>query len=168
MSIRPTEQLRYAAHKGAIGCAPVCVALLLIIGSAAMSLLSPEMFVLLASAASVGFLHTLLGPDHYLPFVSMALEQDSHHYLAVRLRSHPGLCAVGRVRHLGPGGSGGYCIHRGLARRSPLAGRQCCSWVCKASSHPVTFPFQHDKDMHNSALGFQVPILMGALIYLRL
>jgi hypothetical protein len=38
-----------------------------------MSLLSPEMLVLLASAASIGFLHTLLGPDHYLPFVSMAV-----------------------------------------------------------------------------------------------
>ena len=31
------------------------------------------MMVLLASAASIGFLHTMMGPDHYLPFVSMAV-----------------------------------------------------------------------------------------------
>jgi hypothetical protein len=35
--------------------------------------LSPEVMVLLASAASIAFLHTLMGPDHYLPFVSMAV-----------------------------------------------------------------------------------------------
>jgi ABC-type nickel/cobalt efflux system permease component RcnA len=28
--------------------------------------------ILLASAVSIGFLHTLLGPDHYVPFVAMA------------------------------------------------------------------------------------------------
>ena len=38
-----------------------------------MSVLPPEMVVLLASAASIAFVHTLAGPDHYLPFVSMAL-----------------------------------------------------------------------------------------------
>ena len=38
-----------------------------------MAVLSPELIILLASAASIGFLHTLLGPDHYLPFVSMAV-----------------------------------------------------------------------------------------------
>ncbi len=27
---------------------------------------------LLVTAATIGFLHTLLGPDHYLPFVAMA------------------------------------------------------------------------------------------------
>jgi nickel/cobalt exporter len=35
--------------------------------------LSPEVMVLLASAASIAFLHTMMGPDHYLPFVSMAV-----------------------------------------------------------------------------------------------
>jgi nickel/cobalt exporter len=38
-----------------------------------MPVLSPEMIVLLASAASIAFMHTLLGPDHYLPFVSIAV-----------------------------------------------------------------------------------------------
>jgi sulfite exporter TauE/SafE len=33
--------------------------------------LSNEITLLAVSAASIGFLHTLLGPDHYLPFVMM-------------------------------------------------------------------------------------------------
>lgn len=37
-----------------------------------MEALSPEIMVLLASAAGIAFVHTLMGPDHYLPFVSMA------------------------------------------------------------------------------------------------
>ena len=32
----------------------------------------PELTVLVISAASIGFFHTLLGPDHYLPFIMMA------------------------------------------------------------------------------------------------
>jgi len=35
-------------------------------------MLSPEMAALTLTAASLGFFHTLLGPDHYLPFVVMA------------------------------------------------------------------------------------------------
>ncbi len=31
-----------------------------------------ELNLLLVTAASIGFLHTILGPDHYLPFVMMA------------------------------------------------------------------------------------------------
>jgi nickel/cobalt exporter len=38
-----------------------------------MELISPEIMVLLATAASIAFIHTLMGPDHYLPFVSMAV-----------------------------------------------------------------------------------------------
>jgi hypothetical protein len=38
-----------------------------------MEILTPEILALLASAAAIAFVHTLLGPDHYLPFVSMAV-----------------------------------------------------------------------------------------------
>lgn len=34
--------------------------------------MSPEILVLCGTAATIAFLHTLLGPDHYLPFVAMA------------------------------------------------------------------------------------------------
>jgi sulfite exporter TauE/SafE len=32
----------------------------------------PEIILLVGSAAAIAFVHTLLGPDHYLPFVAMA------------------------------------------------------------------------------------------------
>jgi sulfite exporter TauE/SafE len=34
--------------------------------------LSTEISLLAASAAAIGFFHTLIGPDHYLPFIAMA------------------------------------------------------------------------------------------------
>lgn len=34
--------------------------------------MSPEIVTLSITAASIGFLHTLFGPDHYLPFIVMA------------------------------------------------------------------------------------------------
>jgi len=34
--------------------------------------MTPELTLLLTTAATVGFVHTLLGPDHYLPFIVMS------------------------------------------------------------------------------------------------
>lgn len=34
--------------------------------------MSDELLILLTAAASIGFFHTLLGPDHYLPFIVMS------------------------------------------------------------------------------------------------
>lgn len=52
-----------------------------------MLALGPEMMVLLASAASIAFLHTMMGPDHYLPFVSMAVARhwSWHKVLSITL-----------------------------------------------------------------------------------
>jgi ABC-type nickel/cobalt efflux system permease component RcnA len=36
-----------------------------------MGFMSQEMMILLSTAAFLGFFHTLLGPDHYLPFIVM-------------------------------------------------------------------------------------------------
>ncbi len=33
--------------------------------------MSEELIVLITAAASIGFFHTLFGPDHYLPFIIM-------------------------------------------------------------------------------------------------
>ena len=38
--------------------------------------MTQELTILTLTAASIGFLHTLLGPDHYLPFIMMAKAQD--------------------------------------------------------------------------------------------
>ena len=35
-------------------------------------MITPELQLLLIAAASIGFIHTLIGPDHYLPFIVMA------------------------------------------------------------------------------------------------
>jgi len=34
--------------------------------------MSPDLSILLFTAASIGFIHTLTGPDHYLPFIVMS------------------------------------------------------------------------------------------------
>jgi len=38
--------------------------------------MSRELLILMVTAASIGFLHTLMGPDHYLPFVVMARSRN--------------------------------------------------------------------------------------------
>ncbi|MBT8396616.1 MAG: hypothetical protein HKO65_16230 [Gemmatimonadetes bacterium] len=50
--------------------------------------------ILLASALSIGVLHTLLGPDHYLPFVAMAKAGDWSRRKALVVTA---LCGVGHV-----------------------------------------------------------------------
>ena len=40
-----------------------------------MMVFTPEMVALLLSAAGIALTHTLMGPDHYLPFVAMAVER---------------------------------------------------------------------------------------------
>ncbi len=40
-----------------------------------MDWLTPDIWLLLATAASIGCVHTILGPDHYLPFVALARDR---------------------------------------------------------------------------------------------
>ena len=37
--------------------------------------MTPDLNILIISALSIGFLHTLLGPDHYIPFIMLAKAQ---------------------------------------------------------------------------------------------
>lgn len=53
-----------------------------------------ELIVLSATAASIGFLHTLLGPDHYLPFIVMAKARGWSKAKALTVTS---LCGLGHV-----------------------------------------------------------------------
>lgn len=50
--------------------------------------------LLCATAASVGFLHTLLGPDHYLPFIAMS---RARRWSLKRTTAITLLCGVGHV-----------------------------------------------------------------------
>ncbi|MCL4839423.1 MAG: hypothetical protein KJ058_15820 [Thermoanaerobaculia bacterium] len=56
--------------------------------------MSEELLLLAGTAASIGFVHTLLGPDHYLPFVVLARARgwSTRRTAAITL-----LCGVGHV-----------------------------------------------------------------------
>ena len=41
-----------------------------------MAWLTPDLEILLATACAIGVLHTLAGPDHYLPFISVGRERS--------------------------------------------------------------------------------------------
>jgi nickel/cobalt exporter len=56
--------------------------------------MSPEITLLVISAASIAFLHTLLGPDHYLPFVAMAKARNWSFSKTIRVTL---LCGTGHL-----------------------------------------------------------------------
>ena len=53
-----------------------------------------DLSVLLITAASIGFLHTLFGPDHYLPFIAMA---KSGRWSMKKAASITFCCGIGHV-----------------------------------------------------------------------
>lgn len=56
--------------------------------------MSSEIQVLLVTAATVGFVHTVLGPDHYLPFVMMS---RAGRWSLLRTAVITVLCGIGHV-----------------------------------------------------------------------
>ena len=56
--------------------------------------MSQELLILTFTAASIGFLHTLFGPDHYLPFIMMAKAQ---HWSGKKTGLITFLCGLGHV-----------------------------------------------------------------------
>ncbi len=52
------------------------------------------MWILLATAVSIGFVHTLMGPDHYLPFIMIS---KARNWSLSRTLSVTCLCGVGHV-----------------------------------------------------------------------
>jgi sulfite exporter TauE/SafE len=57
-------------------------------------MLTPEITILLVTAASIGFFHTLLGPDHYLPFIVMS---QSGRWSVRKTALVTLLCGIGHV-----------------------------------------------------------------------
>ncbi len=55
---------------------------------------SQEMVLLTFTAASLGFIHTLFGPDHYLPFIVMARARQWSH---MKTASITLLCGLGHI-----------------------------------------------------------------------
>lgn len=56
--------------------------------------MTPEITLLALSAAAIAFIHTLLGPDHYLPFVAMARARGWSTARTLRITL---LCGVGHL-----------------------------------------------------------------------
>lgn len=56
--------------------------------------MSPEITLLTLSAAAIAFMHTILGPDHYLPFVAMAKARNWSFARTMRITL---VCAVGHL-----------------------------------------------------------------------
>ncbi|TET39375.1 MAG: hypothetical protein E3J72_00675 [Planctomycetota bacterium] len=56
--------------------------------------MTPEITALAITAASIGFLHTLLGPDHYIPFIVMAKARDWGKLKTLVITS---LCGMGHI-----------------------------------------------------------------------
>ena len=56
--------------------------------------MTPDTFIIAASAASVGFFHTILGPDHYLPLVAMA---KTNGWSGTKTASYTAFCGISHV-----------------------------------------------------------------------
>jgi len=56
--------------------------------------MASDIMILTATAASIGFLHTLLGPDHYLPFIVMS---KARNWTRTKTTLITALCGIGHV-----------------------------------------------------------------------
>jgi sulfite exporter TauE/SafE len=56
--------------------------------------MGPEITVLMLSAAAIAFMHTILGPDHYLPFIAMAKARGWTTVKTLRITL---LCGIGHL-----------------------------------------------------------------------
>jgi hypothetical protein len=55
---------------------------------------SPEITLLISSAAVIAFVHTLMGPDHYLPFVAMG---TAKRWSVKKMLGITAICGVGHI-----------------------------------------------------------------------
>lgn len=56
--------------------------------------MTPEVQILMVTAASIAFIHTLMGPDHYLPFVSMGAAKK---WSMRKVLTITALCGLGHI-----------------------------------------------------------------------
>ena len=56
--------------------------------------MDPHLTILLGTAASIGLIHTILGPDHYIPFVAMA---KAGNWSRTKTLAITVLCGIGHV-----------------------------------------------------------------------
>lgn len=68
-----------------------------------------DLWVLALIAASAGFVHTLLGPDHYLPFVALARAEGWTRFKTARVTL---LCGAGHLASAALAGLAAACASR--------------------------------------------------------
>ena len=56
--------------------------------------MTPEIQILMITAASIAFIHTLMGPDHYLPFVAMGAAKK---WSMRKVLSITAICGLGHI-----------------------------------------------------------------------
>ena len=56
--------------------------------------MTQELLILIITAASIGFFHTLFGPDHYLPFIVMA---KARKWSLIKTAWITFLCGIGHI-----------------------------------------------------------------------
>jgi hypothetical protein len=100
--------------------------------------MTPELTALLLTAASIGFVPTVLGPDHYLPFVAMS---HARNWSRLRTIVITALCGVGHVLSsvvLGLVGLGAGCVWTCVFRLLIASGEQTFAAHARADrrSHP--------------------------------
>lgn len=79
--------------------------------------MSPDISILLVTAASIGFIHTLTGPDHYLPFIVMSKARNWTHLKTLWVTV---LCGLGHVTSSVIIGSIGIALGIGVNRLNKL------------------------------------------------
>ena len=82
-------------------------------------MMSPEIMVLVITASAIAFAHTILGPDHYLPFVAMAKARNWSLGKTVRITL---ICGVGHLAGSVVLGLAGIALGTGLASLEWLEG----------------------------------------------
>jgi len=89
---------------------------------------TPDLQLLCLTAASVGFLHTLAGPDHYVPFIAMASSRD---WSSRKTALITALCGLGHVGSSVAIGLVGIALGAAAGRFLPLESRRgaAAAWL---------------------------------------
>jgi ABC-type nickel/cobalt efflux system permease component RcnA len=75
--------------------------------------MSPDLGILLVAAASIGFIHTLTGPDHFLPFIVMG---KARQWTTIKTLWITFLCGLGHVGSSIAIGAIGIALGIGVSR----------------------------------------------------
>lgn len=128
--------------------------------------MTSELLLLMGTAATVAFVHTLLGPDHYLPFIAMAKARGWTLGKTIKVTLW---CGLGHLLGSVALGFGGILLGSGLSRlvkiealRGEIAAWMLCGlglayavWGVRRAlrNRPHSHWHQHDDTVHHHEHG---------------